>query len=471
MNQNNKILIVDDEEDICKLVQGILEDEGYNVDYAMTFDSSYKKFSEGDYDLCILDVWLHDSSEDGIHLLEKCLEHSPSTPMIMMSGHSTVETAVQAIKKGAYDFIEKPFKTDRLLVMVQRAVEFHRLKNENKTLKGRSGSIRDITLLGDTSLFKAFKSELLNAAQSPCPALIYGESGTGKKTAAKYIHQKSRRKDEECLFVHCSHLASDELDHQLFGSNGSVGLLEQANGGTLVLDKISEMPIITQRKLLLFIESGGVIGGSKLEQKKSDVRLVGTYDIDILNAIEAGTFLKDLFYLLNVVPIKIPILSERSGDIPLLINAFYEELNGDSRDISKRFTGDALNVLAGYAWPGNTKQLKNFVEWLKIVGLEKSKAIDVDDLPPYFSEDESVVRMDRAPNDFLEECMVFSLKEAREKFEKMYLQEQLARFGYNISKASTFIGMERSALHRKLRSLDIPSAGEESQAKKLREGS
>ncbi len=442
-----KILVVDDEEDICKLIQNILQDEGYSVEYATTMESALKIFKETIFNLCILDVWLHDSADDGIELMSQCLKTRPSTSIIMMSGHSTVETAVQAIKKGAYDFIEKPFKTDRLLVMVQRAIEFHRLKSENKTLKGKGTEEKEIALLGDSSVFKSFKSTLLKAAKSNNTVLIYGDSGAGKKTVARFIHQNSERKKHPCLTLQCAHGAAEELDAQLFGTENTIGLLERAHNGTLILNSISNLPLSVQKKLLRYLEHGA-------HKKKSDLRLIGTYDIDILEAIEKKLFLKDFFYMLNVIPIKIPLLKERGEDIPLLINYFYKELSGGSYDISQKFTESAFSVLKKYTWPGNIKQLKNFVEWLNIIGLEKKEMIDIYNLPPYLSEeDHSSFHLQN--NNFLEECLVFSLKDAREKFEKNYLEGQLIRFDYNISKASHFIGMERSALHRKLKSLGV----------------
>ncbi len=470
------ILIVDDEEDICKLIQGILQDEGYTVQYSTNMTSALKMFKEQSFNACILDVWLHDSSDDGIQLMGQCLEINPLIPIIMMSGHSTVETAVQAIKKGAYDFIEKPFKTDRLLVIVQRAIEYYNLKNENKSLKDQEFMKTSLLmdLAGETPVFKTFKNILLKTSHSKNPVLIYGESGTGKKTAAKFIHQNSTRAEKPCLILNFGHTHStlEEIETQLFGQNQSqtpIGLLEQAQDGTLILDRISNIPLPIQRRILTFLEKNGLFCDLEGNQKKLNVRLIGTYDCDMLKEISEGRFLKDLFYLLNVLPIKIPLLHERKEDIPLLINSFYKDLGEGESDISHLFTEEALNLLKNYAWPGNIKQLKNFVEWFKIIGLEKKNIINAQDLPPYLSEKNISSHKKEEDNDFIEDCLIVSLKDAREKFETLYLQEQLERFGYNISKTSAFIGMERSALHRKLNSLGLQTSHNKDEPKDIKQ--
>ncbi len=460
MNQpslkNNRILIVDDEIDICRLVQGILEDEGYSVSYETSYDAAVKSMSTQEFDLCIFDVWLHDSSEDGILLMQKSLEVSPYTPVIMMSGHSTVETAVQAIKKGAYDFIEKPFKTDRLLVMVKRAIEFFNLKNENQKLK-KSGDDTGKSLLSGFGLVsKEFRDLLQKAALAKNAVLIYGELGTGKKTAARYIHQNSVRKEGPCIVHHC-HYYNDESDIEVLFKPG--GDIEQAHGGTLIFDRVSHMSLTAQKKLLRLIESGGVLGDNRMV----DVRIIGTYDLDIMSLVEQGRFLKDLYYLMNVVPIKIPLLRQKTKNIDVLLDGFYKEISGLDKSISGLFSEDAMHALKGYAWPGNLKQLKNFVEWCHIMGLAGLQSIEMSDLPPYLFEGDlrggnGISNMDpntSTYNAFFDDCALLPLKEAREKFEKEYLEGQLIRFGFNISKASSHIGMERSALHRKLKSLNV----------------
>ena len=467
MNKN-KILIVDDEEAICKLVQSILQDEGYDVDYKTTFASAIDSFKSNTYDLCILDVWLHDSSEDGILLMEQCLEINSNIPIIMMSGHSTVETAVNAIKKGAYDFIEKPFKTDRLLVMVQRALELYSLKNENKTLKsgdGKTNQIIDLPLLsGNSQAFTNFHRELLQAAKSSSPVMLFGEFGTGKKTAAKFIHNESSRKDNQCAVILCDCETVEDIESKLFGAEKSENLLLKIKEGTLVLDQITSLPISTQKKLLSYLENSTPV-------KNGAVRIICTYSTNIDILIEKGSFIKDLFYALNVLSINIPKLQNRQEDIILLIDRLYIGFKNSNTGISNKVSGDAKALLSSYKWPGNIKQLKNFTEWLIVSGVDQRKEISLLDVSAYLSdahvENSSNVN-DNEPS--FDECMDFPLKHAREIFEKVYLQEQLVRFNYNISKASGFIGMERSALHRKLKSLDIQTSAEIINKKVRREG-
>jgi len=457
-NKQHTILIVDDEEAICKLIQGILQDEGYDVDYKTTFSSAIQAFSEKQYSLCILDVWLHESSEDGILLMEECMKHSASVPIIMMSGHSTVETAVQAIKKGAYDFIEKPFKTDRLLVMVQRALELFSLKNENKNLKSGEKKydqeyVNDM-ILGKGSKFEAFRDDLLNAAQSLSCTMIHGKFGTGKKTAARFVHHQSSRKDEDCIIFSCKTKKSEA--NVSFEGDVILNLFDHAQKGSVILDRIEFLSLNQQEQLLSFLQNNG----SNIATRP---RIISTCETDMKNLVSQGVFLKDLSDALGIITINVPTLEDRREDILFLIDMVYSQLKKEGENLSPRITESAQTFLVSYAWPGNMKQLKNFTEWLSVSGLDQQRSITLDDVSVYFLqgikevEDHTNMQEEGFILKF-DTCMDVPLKEARQIFEKVYLEEQLVRFNYNISKASGFIGMERSALHRKLRSLDIKTS-------------
>lgn len=455
-NKKHKILIVDDEEAICKLIQGILQDEGYDVDYKTTYTSAIQAFSEEQYCLSILDVWLHDSSEDGILLMGEFLKQSSSVPIIMMSGHSTVETAVQAIKKGAYDFIEKPFKTDRLLVMVQRALELYSLKNENKNLKSGEKSYDSAqngstdTIVGHSSQFEVFRNSLLETAKSLSCALVSGDFGTGKKTAARFIHNQSSRKDQECIVLSCK----DSPEESFFGDSEHSNVFAKNSEGSVILDRIEFLPIKKQEELLSFLQNTG----SNVATRS---RVISTCESDIRSLIKKGLFSNALYETLSITEVNVPTLKERREDIIFLIDMVYSQIKKEDDHISLKMTEDTKTFLMAYTWPGNIKQLKNFTEWMSVSGLGQQDNIILDDVSVYFLELSSKEEGSHVDNSIItfDTCMDVPLKEARQIFEKVYLQEQLMRFNYNISKASGFIGMERSALHRKLRLLDIKTSG------------
>ena len=434
-----KILIVDDERDICHLIQGILEDEGYETLYANSSKEAKEKLSQYKCDLVILDVWLQTGSSDGLELLDKIMDETPNMPVVMISGHSTIEIAVSAIKNGAYDFLEKPFKTDRLLVMLKRALEFSKLKDENQNLR-QTSKTQPTSITGKSNIITGLKQEALRTAVSNSRILITGEQGTGKKNLARFIHQNSSRKDKPCIIVPCTE-ANDEATVSRFDN-----ALISASSGTIVFDEIGRLSSYMQDRLSQYLKTGQV------NNEQVDVRIISLASPDLEKKLKEGRFKTDLFYRLNVVPLSLPRLRERMEDIEILMDAFHGEFSKTDKNLSSQLGSSAMIRIRAYDWPGNNRQLKNFVEWLNITGLADKDKISADELPDYLSEKEEG---DIENDGLLANCVDLPLREARENFEIAYLQSQIMRFGGNISKTADFIGMERSALHRKIRSLNI----------------
>lgn len=461
MNKGN-VLIVDDEEDIRTLVADILDDEGYQTRAVADASSFYNAIHDDLPDLVILDIWLQNSAEDGIDILKNFKSSYPDIPVVMISGHGTIETAVESIKFGAYDFIEKPFKSDRLLVLVQRAIETRALREENKSLKQRiDGPSR---LIGDSSAMSQVRQILEKAAPTNSRVLITGEPGTGKDIAAKVLHQQSRRADKPFMVVNCAILQPDRLEAELFGTEvnrggtGEVvrGVLENASGGTLFLDEISDMPLETQGKIIRVIQDQTFhrVGGR--DEINVDVRIVASSNQDLQKAMQNGNFRQDLYYRLSVVPVHIPPLRERQNDIPQLCDYFIEQYAKTSGTPPRHLSEATIAAIQGYDWPGNVRQLKNAIEWIMIMTTTPvEQKIKPDQLPPQIMggnaqpDSKSISHKDIAG---------MSLKQAREQFEREYLDMQISRFGGNISKTAAFVGMERSALHRKLKSLDLKTS-------------
>ncbi len=454
---NTEILIVDDEEDIRRLIQGILEDEGYAVRQAATAEQAYEKIAERVPSLAILDIWLQQGDEDGLKILSKIKEDHPFVPVLMISGHGTIETAVDAIKKGAYDFIEKPFKTDRLLLMISRALENAQLKRENHQLRQRQDVPTDLT--GDSAAIGNLKQVLERVGPTNSRVLITGEPGTGKDLAARVIHKMSSRAAAPFMLLNCATLLPERLEIELFGSvdglngePGKTGVLEQANGGTLLLDEVSDMPLETQGKIVRVLQEQKFTRVGDKDPVQVDVRILASTNRDLLQATEEGHFRQDLYYRLSVVPIRMPSLKERAQDIPALADYFLNQYAIQNGVPLRTLSTGALSAMQLYGWPGNVRQLRNAIEWIMIMNAPSADPVRADQLPPEISG----AHINQAgPSALGHDLVLMSLRDAREKFERDYLEAQLKRFHGNISKTAQFVGMERSALHRKLKSLGI----------------
>lgn len=451
------ILIVDDEADIRMLIAGILNDEGIKTREAADADQAFAQVAARRPSLVVLDIWLQGSRLDGLQILEQLMRDHPNLPVIMISGHGTIETAVSAIKIGAYDFIEKPFKADRLLLMVERAIEAARLRRENEELKLRAGG--EVELIGRSSSITQVRQSIERVAPTGSRVLITGPAGSGKEVVARLIHQRSRRSTGPFVGLNCATMRPDRLETELFGTEAGtdgqgrkIGTFEQAHGGTLLLDEVADMPLETQGKIVRALQEQTferVGGGHRVEV---DVRVIATSNRDLQAEIEQGRFRQDLFYRLAVVPIRVPSLAERREDIPLLAKHFVQRSGEASGLPVREFGEDAMAALQAYDWPGNVRQLRNVVDWLLIMAQGDAKEpVRADMLPPEIGAiTPTVLKWDKGG-----EIMGLPLREAREVFEREYLLAQVTRFGGNISRTAAFVGMERSALHRKLKSLGV----------------
>ena len=452
------ILIVDDEADIRDLVADVLKENRYNTRVAASSDEALAQLADRVPTVLILDIWLQGSELDGLGILEVVKKKYPQTEVIMISGHGNIETAISAIRMGAYDYIEKPFKEDRLLLMVNKAVEHARLIRENEELKQR-GKI-EAQLSGNSASIGGVRQIIDKVAASSSRVLISGAQGTGKETTAREIHHKSPRANAPFVLLNAAGLSSNQIEQELFGvETGTlmgavekIGLLERAHGGTLFVDEIAELPMEVQGKFLRVMQEGCFtrVGGSR--RVETDIRVIASTTRDLAELIASGLFREDLYYRLNVVPVRMPSLCERAEDIPDLCRYFLEqaaEVNGMQ---ACELMPDAVATLQTYPWPGNVRQLKNVMEWLTILNSgEEDKQITSAKLPhDVLMANPALVRPEVNPD-----IMSLALREARELFEKQYLTAQIGRFGGNISKTSSFVGMERSALHRKLKMLGI----------------
>ena len=461
-----KILVVDDEADIRHLIQGILEDEGYTVITAANAEEVYKHFEQGLPDLMVLDIWLQNSDEDGIDILKNLKKNYPDLPIIMISGHGTIETAVSSIKQGAYDFIEKPFKSDRLILMIKRALEAAELRKENLSLKEIAKQKGEATLSGKSQAIQSVSQLIERVAATNSRILITGEPGTGKEVAARLIHKMSQRAHKPIFIMNCATLHPDHMEQELFGTehNGNItpGLLEKANGGTLLLDEVSDMPLETQGKIVRLLQEQVFTRVGGQTEVSVDIRFLASSNKDLESLIKKEKFRKDLYYRLNVVPLNMPCLKDRIQDIPDLIKVFAQEIEVQSGLNPKSFSVNLIESLQSYEWPGNIRQLKNAVEWMMIMcGPENSK-ISNDLLPPNLGQPYKgkSVQSNGANIQIMPEIMSKPLREAREEFERQYLLQQIKKFDGNISKTAKFVGMERSALHRKLKTLQVNNENE-----------
>ncbi len=450
------ILIVDDEMDIREIVSGILSDEGHGTRTAKNSDEALQAIQARRPSLIFLDIWLQGSKLDGLQVLELVKQQNPQLPVVMISGHGNIETAVSAIKLGAYDFIEKPFKADRLVLIAERALENSRLKREVSDLKVRSGTVS--RMVGKSTSVNQLRQVIDRVAPANSRIMITGQSGAGKELTARMIHAASARADGPFVAINAATITPETMEHELFGAEGVagegryVGRLEEAHGGTLYIDEIADMPRETQGKILrVLVEQTFLrVGGNT--KVHVDVRIISSSARDLVGAISEGTFREDLFHRLSVVPIRVPPLAERRDDIPELITFFMDQFTANAGLPKRRIADDAMAILQSHDWPGNIRQLRNNVERLMILASGDADAEVTADMLP--SEVGALVPATPTGAGG-EKLMSLPLREAREVFEREYLMAQVSRFGGNISRTAEFIGMERSALHRKLKSLGI----------------
>ncbi|MEM7546637.1 MAG: sigma-54 dependent transcriptional regulator [Pseudomonadota bacterium] len=451
------ILIVDDEADIRNVISDILNDEGYETRTAMDADGALGAVGDAPPDLIILDIWLQGSRMDGIEVLKSVKRDNPDIPVVIISGHGNIEIAVAAIKQGAYDFIEKPFNIDQLMVVVQRALEAGRLRRENARLKAHES--RDMTLVGSGQAMQQLRSHLNRVARAASRVVLSGPSGSGKEVCARYIHANSSRASGPFVVSNAATIEPHLMEEVLFGrsrDDGRIekGLFDRAHGGTLFFDEVAEMPLGTQAKILRILVDQTFARPGGGEIVRVDVRLVSATTRDLKQEIAEGRFREDLYHRLNVVPIDVPPLDARREDIPELAEHFAALISQQQGLARRCFTTDAVAALQTFAWPGNVRQLRNLVERLMILGGEG------DDISAAELTSDRGRGQDTGTDGGGISAMQASLplREARELFERDYLVAQINRYGGNISKTSAFVGMERSALHRKLKSLNITTA-------------
>jgi two-component system, NtrC family, nitrogen regulation response regulator NtrX len=448
------ILIVDDEADIRELVSGILEDEGYTTRVARDSDDALGAIQSRRPSLVFLDIWLQGSRLDGLQVLGSIKTEHPDLPVVMISGHGNIETAVAAIKQGAYDFIEKPFKADRLVLVADRALETSRLKREVKDLKQLAPY--SATLVGGSGAISHLRQTIDKVAPTNSRILIVGPSGAGKELTARTIHALSARAPAPFVVINAAAITPERMEVELFGIEQSssdqarkVGALEEAHGGTLFIDEIGDMPRETQNKILrvLVDQTFQRVGGTN--KVEVNVRIITSTARNLEEEIAAGRFREDLYHRLSVVPIRVPPLAERREDVPELVEHFMDQISQATGLPKRRIGTDAMAVLQTHDWPGNVRQLRNNVERLMILAGGDADAVITADMLP-----QDVGAMVPAmPKGGGEQLMGMPLREAREAFEREYLRAQISRFGGNISRTAEFVGMERSALHRKLKAL------------------
>ncbi|NOD83234.1 MULTISPECIES: sigma-54 dependent transcriptional regulator [unclassified Ruegeria] len=446
------ILIVDDERDIRELVSDILEDEGYSTRLAANSDECMASINSEPPGLLILDIWLKDSRMDGIDILKAVKRDNPDVPVVIISGHGNIEIAVAAIKQGAYDFIEKPFNIDQLMVVIRRAMETSRLRRENASLKRKE--VNNSDMIGKSAAFRAMQGQLDKVTKSNGRVMLSGPAGSGKEIAARYIHAHSNRANAPFVTVNCAGIEPERVEEVLFGRESAErgvesGLLEEAHGGVIYFDEVADMPLGTQSKILrvLVDQQFQRVGGS--DKVRVDLRVISSTSKDLDEEIAAERFREELYHRLNVVPIAVPSLEDRREDIPVLAQHFIEMCNETQGLPIRELSEEAVALLQTMTWPGNVRQLKNLIERVLILG-DGSGPIEARELPneEEKAEDSGRVVLSGA-------LATLPLREAREAFEREYLLTQINRFGGNISRTASFVGMERSALHRKLKSLGV----------------
>jgi two-component system, NtrC family, nitrogen regulation response regulator NtrX len=449
-----EVLVVDDEADIRELVSGVLEDEGYAVRAAADSTQALDAIEERRPSMVLLDVWLQGSKLDGLQVLHEIKQRDPTIPVLVISGHGNLDTAVAAVREGAVDFIEKPFEAERLIYLVDRATETERLRRENETLRLQVG--QEDQLQGSSVAINTVRATLKRVAPTGSRVLISGPPGVGKEIAARMIHQWSPRARAPFIVLSAAMMSPDRVEEELFGSESDgvirPGLLEHAHGGTLFLDEIADMPLTTQGKILRVLtdQSYTRVGGQR--PVKVDVRVLSATSRNLQDEIAAARFREDLFYRLNVVPVRLPPLRERREDIPELVSHFLARIAAERRMAAPFISEEAVAALQAHDWPGNVRQLRNIIERTLILApQDRASCIEVDLLPAEILDTQS--GMTGASTAMA--IMGSPLREARESFEREYLKIQIRRFSGNISRTASFIGMERSALHRKLKALGI----------------
>ncbi|MDE3078799.1 MAG: sigma-54-dependent Fis family transcriptional regulator [Paracoccaceae bacterium] len=452
----SRILIVDDERDIRELISDILRDEGYVTRLAGNSDECMAAINEEAPALMILDIWLKDSRMDGIDILKTVKRDNPDVPVVIISGHGNIEIAVAAIKQGAYDFIEKPFNIDQLMVVVSRAMETSRLRRENADLRRRDAGSSE--MIGSSNAFKALRSQLEKVTKSNGRVMLTGPSGSGKEVAARFIHAQSNRAAAPFVTVASAAIQPDHMEAVLFGRETAErgvekGLLEQAHGGVIYFDEVGDMPLGTQSKILrvLVEQQFTRVGGT--DKVRVDLRVISSTTRNLKAEIAAGNFRQELYDRLNVVPISVPALDERRDDIPDLARHFIELLNATQGLPARELSDEATALLQTMPWPGNVRQLRNVIERVLILG-DGSGPIEAREIPGGGAGPNGEGRVVLSGG-----LATLPLREARELFEKEYLITQINRFGGNISRTASFVGMERSALHRKLKSLGVVTSG------------
>lgn len=456
------VLIIDDESDIRELLSDTVKDEGFSARTAANSTEAFAAINEKVPAALILDIWLQGSDLDGLGILEIVKKRYPLLPVIVISGHGTIETAVTSIKMGAYDYLEKPFTHDKIIIMLRRACESAKLRKENYDLKSKV--ISKTEMIGTSSSISKLKSDIEKIAPTSGRILIQGDAGSGKELTARIIHKKSKRSTGPFIIFSPTGMSVDKIQQELFGEpekqdihgmhNKRMSVLEAANHGTLYIDEVADLPMVAQNKLIKFLQDQifEKVGSDK--KIKLDVRLISATSKNLQDEVTKGKFREDLYYRINVVPVTVPSLASRKEDIPILAKTFIKQLAKFSGLKEREITEETIAALQAYNWPGNIRQLRNVIEWTLIMN-------------PVQSGDEIVIKPNMLPSDIINDTVTISrpdnnldmmsmpLREAREVFEKQYLAAQMSRFNNNISKTSAFVGMERSALHRKLKLLNI----------------
>ena len=446
------ILIVDDEKDIRELISDILRDEGFSTRLAANSDQAVAELNLAEPALMVLDIWLKDSRMDGIDILKQVKRNNPSVPVVIISGHGNIEIAVAAIKQGAYDFIEKPFNIDQLMVVITRAMETSRLRRENMQLRRREVTAAE--MLGHSASFRRLRENLDKVAKSNGRVMLTGEPGAGKEMAARYIHAHSPRAEAPFVPVPCATIEPERMEEVLFGRETpergiEPGLLEQAHGGVIYFDEVADMPLGTQPKILRVLTEQQFQRAGGTDKVRVDLRVISSTNRDLGSEIAAGRFRQELYDRLNVVPVQVPSLAERREDIVELARHFIEQFHASQALPLRALPEETIAALQAMRWPGNIRQLRNVIERVLILG-EGSGPIQPSELEPQGATPDNGEALALGP-----QITALALREARELFEREYLLAQINRFGGNISRTAQFVGMERSALHRKLKSLGV----------------